>query len=192
MKTDTSTATSNATPTSTSTHTPTDSAPPPAVDGQLARTTILGASVWEQELYDHIVNHIETERSAIQHYSAAAERSSSRAFSYLTSLILEDERRHHRMMAELAESIRKFAELGGELEPIPPLDHPKNAEELLAATERMLKAEKADRKDLARLSKDLKLVSKTTLWQLAVVMRQYDTEKHIKILEFARDWLRSA
>lgn len=148
------------------------------------------ASLWEQQLYRHFVEHVSSEQRVIQRYRDAAEHASSPAFAYLAMLILEDEQRHHKLMQELAESIRKFAELGGDEEPVPPLYRPKDREALVELTEELLTIEKADKKELAALRKELKDVATTTLWGLMVDLMERDTDKHIHILEFARSWLR--
>jgi len=57
----------------------------------------------------------------------------------------------------------------------------------MAATERMIKAEHDDAREIEQLSKKLKGVRETTLWGLVLELMQDDTEKHIKIVRFIRD-----
>ena len=60
-------------------------------------TRLIGASVWEQDVFDHISGHVATEGAILDEYQRLAEdEASSPAFRYLARLILEDERRHHR------------------------------------------------------------------------------------------------
>jgi hypothetical protein len=155
-------------------------------------TDIAGASVWEQNLYDHFVRHVESEHSVIERYREAADKSSSAAFAYLVGLILEDELRHHRLMYELAESIRRTAEMGTDGEPIPLLDKPAERDVLLALTEELLAVERGDQRDLRRLTKELEDVDETSLWPLVIRLMRRDTDKHIEILKFAREWLESS
>jgi hypothetical protein len=150
---------------------------------------LIGASVWEQDLYDYLCDHVATEGAMLEEYQRLAQdQSASPAFRYVANLILADERRHHQIFNDLAESIRQSAELRSEDEPIPPL-HGLEADRnrIEAVTARLLAAERADAKELKRLAKQLKDVRDTTLWGLLVELMQDDTAKHIKILSFIRD-----
>jgi len=150
---------------------------------------ITGASVWEQELYDHACDHVAAEGAILEEYQRLAEdQSGSPAFRYLANLILADERRHHQVFNDLAESIRQMGELRLEDEPIPGLHGLRSDRERInAATERLLAAERADAAQLKQFAKRLKEVRETTLWGLLVELMQDDTAKHIKILSFIRD-----
>lgn len=152
-------------------------------------TGIAGASVWEQELYDYVSGHVATEGAILEEYQQLAEDpSGSPAFRYLARLILADERRHHQLFNDLAESIRQMAEVRLEDEPIPSLHGLRSdRERILATTERLLESERADAKELKKLTKELKDFRETTLWGLLVGLMRDDTAKHIKILEFIRD-----
>jgi hypothetical protein len=152
-------------------------------------TRLTGASVWEQEIYDYVSAHVATEGAMLNQYQRLAEdQSRSPAFRYLANLILADERRHHQIFNDLAESVRQMAELRLEDEPIPSL-HGLRADRvrIMAVTERLLAAEQADAKELKRFAKKLKEVRDTTLWVLLVELMEADTAKHIKILSFVRD-----
>jgi rubrerythrin len=154
---------------------------------------IRGASAWEQQLYDHIVKHVEDELAVIRSYEQLAERTDSPAFAYLARLILDDERRHHQLLRDLAETIKTSAELSGEPTPIPNLGMwGADREQILAETERYLELEKKDNKELDRLVKELRDVRDTTLWELVVRLIQQDNEKHQRILKFIRDRARDA
>ena len=149
---------------------------------------IVGASVWEQELYDHVTAHGANEGEVLQSYQELAETTDSPAFAYLARIILDDERRHHQLLHDLAETIRATAELSGEPTPIPDLGLFKaDRQRILAETERFLALEEDDNKELKRLAKDLKDVRHTTIWELLLRLMQQDNEKHRRILEFIRD-----
>ena len=137
---------------------------------------ITGASVWEQDIYDYACDHVATEGALLEDYQQLAEdQSGSPAFRYLANLILADERRHHQLFNDLAESIRQMAEMRLEDEPIPSLHGLRaDRERISSATERLLK----------QFAKMLKDVRDTTLWGLLVELMQDDTSKHIKILSF--------
>ena len=152
-------------------------------------THLAGASVWEEQLYDHLTNHVVKEGALLDEYLRLAEdESTSKAFRFAAGLILDDERRHHRQFSDLAEAIRQLSELRVEDEPIPPLDGLRHdRERILESTRRLLDAEREDAAQLKALAKDLKDVHDTTLWGLLVDLMQADTDKHIKILSFIRD-----
>lgn len=154
----------------------------------MGSTSIPGASVWEQQMYDHLVEHVEDEVDVIRSYERLAEQTHSPAFAYLARLILDDERRHHQLLRDLAETIKSSAELGGEPTPIPDLGMwGADRDQIVAETKRYLELEKEDNKELKRLAKELRLVKDTTMWELVIRLIQSDNEKHQTILEFIRD-----
>jgi hypothetical protein len=154
---------------------------------------IIGASVWEQELFDHFESHVDSERELIAEYRELAESTSVPGFRYLAELILADEQRHHELFTDLAETIRAEVEFRPDI-PVPPISLNRLAEDerkrILALTDRFLALERDDARDLARLAKELDSVRDTTLWHLLVRLMQADTEKHIQILRFIRDRVR--
>jgi hypothetical protein len=147
---------------------------------------LMGASVWEEELYEHLVGHEKAERGMLEEYEQAAAEAGSPAFTYLVSLIVEDEIRHHRIFRQLASSLRADVELRPEQPEVPRLDRWGEQDSVLALTELLLAGEREDRKRLKRLSRDLRDVEDTTLWSLLVTLMEMDTDKHIEILEFVR------
>ncbi|HLN17003.1 MAG TPA: hypothetical protein VK277_09670 [Acidimicrobiales bacterium] len=154
----------------------------------MVTTTIPGASVWEQELYDNLSHHVGAERDILEQYRELAEEASSPAFRYLAKLILDDEERHHRLFADLAATVKSFAELRSTGQPIPYLDEPgTDRDRLREETEHFLEVERKDLGELRKLSKQLRSVQDTTLWGLIVELMQMDTNKHIRILEFIRE-----
>lgn len=151
-------------------------------------TNLMGASVWEQELYDHLISHVERERETLQAYAELADRTSSPGFAFLAKLILEDERRHHQLLADLAESLRTTAELSNEARPIPVLGISReDRAEILEQTERFLAIEEDDDRDLRRLARKMRDLRNTTMWVLVLRLIQDDNEKHRRILRFIRD-----
>ena len=161
----------------------------------MAQTTyIAGASVWEQELYDYVCNHGAREGAMLAEYQRIADdESTSPAFRYLATMILEDERRHHALFDDLANTIRQTAEFRDEELSIPSLAGlRRDRERIIDITERLLKSERDDSRTLDVLRKQLKDVRDTTLWDLIVEVMQHDTDKHIKILRFIRDHARDA
>jgi hypothetical protein len=154
---------------------------------------LVGASVWEEKLYEHLTSHEDNESELLAEYERAATASGSSAFQYLASLIKEDETRHHRMFSDLASAVRTDAEMRPEDPAIPRLDWwGEDAQRVVDLSERLLEREHEDAKDLHRLGGELKSVRDTTLWGLLVKLMEMDTAKHIEILEFVRRHARSA
>lgn len=154
---------------------------------------LVGASVWEEKLYEHLSSHEDNERDLLAEYQQAASASGSPAFQYLASLIVEDEIRHHKIFRDLASALRTDAELRPEDPAIPRLDRwGEDARRVAELSERLLEREHSDAKELRRLAGELKDVRDTTLWGLLVKLMEMDTQKHIEILEFARNHARRA
>jgi hypothetical protein len=154
----------------------------------MSTISIPGASVWEQQLYGHLVEHVADEGEILQEYARLAEDTDSPAFAFLARLILEDEQRHHALLSDLAESVRASATLSTEPNPIPDLGMFRlDRDEILAQTERFLAAEEEDNRKLERIAKELHDVRDTSLWQLVIRVVQQDNEKHRYILKFIRD-----
>jgi hypothetical protein len=153
---------------------------------------LVGASVWEAQLYDHLTSHEENERQMLVKYQEAAAASKSAAFAYLASLIVDDEMRHHQTFRDLASALRSDAELRPEQPVIPRLDFGKSdPEQILELTEQLLERERADAKEFHRFGREMKDVKDTTLWWLLVKLMEMDTAKHIEILEFIRHHARN-
>ena len=148
---------------------------------------LVGASVWEQTLYDHLTSHENDERELLVEYQQAAAESQSAAFRYLASLIIEDEGRHHRMFRDMAESLRLDAEMRPGEPPIPRLGgwgpDPRKVAEL---SDRLVAHEEMDLEVLRRINKELDDIKDTTLWALLVRLMELDTLKHKEILNFVR------
>lgn len=158
----------------------------------MVSTSISGASIWEQQIYDHIVKHVESEMDVIRSYERLAEQTDTPAFAYLARMILEDERRHHQLLNDLAETIKVSAQLSGKPTPIPDLEMwGADREQILAETKRYLELEKEDNKELARLAKELRDVKDTTIWEFVIRLIQRDNDKHQSILKFIRDRARA-
>lgn len=148
---------------------------------------LVGASVWEQSLYDHLVSHEQTERELLVEYQQAAADSQSPAFRYLASLIVEDEVRHHRLMKELAESLKLDAELAAGDPAVPRLGGwGPDPRKLAEIGDRLVQHEEYDLALLRRLRKEMETVKDTTLWSLLVRLMELDTSKHVEILNFVR------
>ena len=139
------------------------------------------------DLWTHLTNHVEAERGLLEEYSAVAEQSSSKAFSYLVNLLIEDEIRHHQLFTALAASLRPGGRSAERrpAHPVPGL-RPGRPRPVLEATKKLLASEERDALELKRLQRELRDVKNTTLWSVLVDLMYRDTEKHIAILRFVR------
>ncbi|HEV7679818.1 MAG TPA: hypothetical protein VGQ42_14745 [Candidatus Dormibacteraeota bacterium] len=141
-------------------------------------------SVWEENLFSHFVEHTDQETAVLAVYEDLAESSPNEFVRYLAALLLEDERRHHRIFTQLANTMVSQANLISRPDDVPSLTPAKDGGELRALTERLIALEEDDKTQLARLRKELKPVRDTTIWDLLVQLAERDTEKHLLVLRF--------
>jgi rubrerythrin len=145
----------------------------------------MGASVSERKLVEMLTRHGEEESALLERYQRFAEEVASPAVRYLVNLIVEEESKHHRLLAEMANAVAwgwsgKSSETAIPevfLKEDPPSSLRRETDELLAAEER-------DRSELRRLAGNLEPYEDTTLWGLVVELMLLDTEKHTVILRF--------
>jgi hypothetical protein len=117
---------------------------------------LVGASMWERDLYEHLSTHADTERVLLEEYTAAAKKTESKALEYLVNLLIEDEIRHHRYFEQLAESLKASAELRSDDLPVPMVDfHQVDASAVFEVSDRLLKKEREDAQELKRLQREL-------------------------------------
>jgi len=146
---------------------------------------LVGASVWARDLYSHLTEHARNEREVLEQYVAAADATDSKAFSFVVKLLIEDERRHHILFQEFADSLKHDAEFLPGDPAIPRLDLDLvDGEVVRDLTEQLIAREKADLRELKKLKKDLRDFKDTTLWSLLIDLMLRDTEKHIALLSF--------
>jgi len=143
-----------------------------------------GASADERDLVEWITSHGRQEGALVERYERLAHESTSSATRYLVRLIIEDERRHHQTLAEIAEAIAwgTLTNPGPAVPRSGPGDVDGDAE-FSAQTRALLESEKRDRAELRRLRRRLRSYT-GTLWPLLVDLMLLDTEKHTRILEF--------
>ena len=143
---------------------------------------------------NYLKSHVETERELLDEYERLVEGSSDEFTRYLAKLILDDERRHHKLFRELSNTVESSIHWEA-IEPrLPKLrTSPANRDEMLEATRRLLDAETEDRRELKQLKKHLRRTpGDRQLWALLVETAELDTQKHIRILKFIEHVLKSA
>ena len=148
------------------------------------------ASQWDYKIVDHLARHGDQEDDLMANYERLAAKSPSEAVRYLSRLVLDDERRHHRILVEMANAVG-WGWPGASPEPaVPELSFQRRRDpEFAEAVRALLEAERRDRHDLKKLRRELRPVADTTLWALLVDLLLLDTEKHIRVLEFISDHL---
>src|SRR5579862_5641143 len=82
----------------------------PVDQGVINLNKLVGASVWEERLYEHLTTHELKEREVLVEYQDAAAATKSAAFAYLADLIVDDEIRHHQIFRDLAAALKTDAE----------------------------------------------------------------------------------
>lgn len=147
-----------------------------------------GASVGERELVNALAQHGKDEGRLLATYARFASSAPSPTARYLVSLILDDERRHHRLLGEIANAIGWSWE-GGRPAALPNmgLGRREPHEALISETRALLREEERDKKELRKLRRKLEPYADTTVWALLVDLMIHDTEKHARILRFILD-----
>jgi hypothetical protein len=152
---------------------------------------LVGATIPQQEFYNALLAHEREESEVISAYEALAKDASSDAVRYLISMVLDDERRHHRVLSELMNAVRADAIFDRQGTRVPLLDVRRRDVSLLEETDRFLKIERRDRSELKRLARRARQVG-GQLDAFMIGLLQSDTERHIRILRFIRQSIRTS
>ncbi len=156
------------------------------------KNRLIGASVWQQEFYDALVAHENDEKEIIEAYEAFAESAPSEAVRYLINLILDDEKRHHRVFAELANTVRAEATFEDTGDRVPYPDVHRDDPALLEQTRRFLAIERRDRDELKVLARKVHTDPGSDLDAFVVDLLRTDTDRHIRILRFIEQLVRNS
>jgi len=142
-----------------------------------------GASKDTRDLVEMLARHGEEEGAILSRYQRFAEDASAPETRYLVKLIIDDERRHHGLLVEMANAIA-WGLIDQSTDPVlPDMTHKDAGNPALAEeTQRLIQAEEHDHVELKRLRKHLRRFKNTSLWELIVDLMLLDTEKHIRIL----------
>jgi rubrerythrin len=134
--------------------------------------------------------HVREEQQFLDSYRELVDAIDDPATRLLIELIIEDEERHHGLMARLAEEVRNAP--GGDAVTAAPRFSSDDVARLLEPTERFLEAERDDRRRLRALAKALEPLGGQNVWPLIVELMEIDTRKHVRILEYVRWRLRQS
>jgi len=152
-------------------------------DGAREGLRSTGAGQDAHELVEMLARHGEEEGAILSRYQRFAEDASAPETRYLIKLIVDDERRHHGLLVEMANAIA-WGLIDESADPVlPDMTHKDASNRALAEeTQRLILAEEYDHVELKRLRKRLRTFKNTSLWELIVDLMLLDTEKHIRIL----------
>lgn len=150
--------------------------------------------VWARSIIGHVEHHMDTERDVLTQYGELANDTSDERLRYLIHLILDDEVRHHRLLAEMANWLRAATEHrpldGPQVPSFTPSGEGEQTEALRARTAELLGLEHEDLEELRDLRRQVTQVEDTSWWSVLVDSMEFDTRKHIKLLEFIQDELK--
>jgi ATP-dependent DNA ligase len=152
-------------------------------DNAVTGIRMSGASTSIRDLVSELEQHGSQEGELLAVYEDLAENSTDQGARYLISLILEDERRHHRLLVEMANALA-WGDPSASPDPATPAISSRVDGELLALTTKLRRAEEADYRKLRRMKRRLRPFAKTTMWSLIVDLMVLDTKKHATILRF--------
>lgn len=141
----------------------------------------------DARILETLRTHDARERAILESYRRLIDESSDEGIRYLGRLIIEDEERHHELIAEMANRIDSWTR-GMSVEPATPPLEPRVDPELLEATRRLIALERQDAKELRLLQRELRYAPATSLLPLLVKLMLHDTAHHIEILRFIRTY----
>lgn len=143
---------------------------------------------WARSIVEHVEHHMDTERDVLSRYGELANDTPDERLRYLIHLILDDEVRHHRVFAEMANWLRAETEhrpLSGPRVPsFGARTEGEGLQELQERTAELLAFEHEDLDELRDLRREVTRVQDTAWWAALVDSMEHDTRKHIQLLEF--------
>lgn len=140
----------------------------------------------ERELIALLSEHGPREGAALSSYQRLIDDVEDEGIRYLMSMILDDERRHHRIIDEMLNTIQSFV-WEVDVTPSTPSVRRGSMPEVHARTLELLALEREDAKELRALRRALRSGRAYPVHGLLVEMMEQDTAKHIAILEFIAD-----
>ncbi len=149
------------------------------VEGSTANRQVGGT--FNREMIEHLQHHIDDEQDMLVAYGTLLRQSENAPVCYLLDLLLEDERRHHRILVEMINQFRS-SEDAVDQQPHVPWMTPKPDPAIAAATRRLRRSERADLRRLRSLRRRLKFLRRHSLNGVLVDSLILDTRKHLGYL----------
>ena len=138
----------------------------------------------------YLGQHVESEEHALHAYEELLENRPNDIASYLMRMILRDEAHHHQMFADMRETLENRIHWRRSESEVPSLRIAGDVNALLAATDSLLRSERADLRELRRLRRTWRRsADERRMWGLLVETAWLDTKKHIRILRYLRGLL---
>jgi rubrerythrin len=147
---------------------------------------------WEERVTALLGDHAGHEAQIVADYRRFSQEVSDPAVRYLIDLVVDDEDRHHRLLAELVEAVVAATDRRSAASALPTLGLGPQPPELRERTRHFLSAEDDDAHQLRALRKAMRDVRDTTIWALLVELMELDTQKHRRILSFIERHSREA
>jgi hypothetical protein len=157
--------------------------PEATFDAAIDALQTTGASVGMRKLVEIIVRHGREEGALLARYEEISTQATDESVRYLVNLILEDEHRHHQLLAELSIAMAWGLATKPPTSAVPRLPMAMNRD-LWEQTKLLRKSEQADYRALRRIRMRLRPFADTTLWVLVVDLMLLDTKKHATMLRF--------
>lgn len=139
------------------------------------------AGSFNAEMIQHLQRHVDDEQEMLVAYGTLLRQSENAPVRYLLDLLLEDERRHHRILIEMLNQFRS-SEDAVEPEKHVPWMTPRSDPEIAAATRKLRRSERADLRELRSLRRRLKFLRRGSLNGVLVDAFILDTRKHLGYL----------
>jgi hypothetical protein len=140
----------------------------------------------ERALLDALESHASAEAETLQAYQDLAERTPDEHVRYLARLILDDERRHHTILAEMVNRVRADTEWRDSVEPATPYLGQMHDGAMRETFTRLIGSERDDLHRVRTLKRRLRRRRATSLLWLMADMLECDTRKHLRVLKFLR------
>lgn len=139
----------------------------------------------EAKLAAKLAEHGPREGAALAEYQQLVEECDDPGIRYLAELILADERRHHQQITEMLHQVQSYL-WETDVEPQVPHLHKVRDPRLHEATERLIRLEREDAKELRSLLHDVKSQPDSSMLPLLVELMLHDTQKHIAMLQLIK------
>ncbi len=148
-------------------------------------------SVLDGRLHAELLEHAFKEDELLHSYQRVAQQSGSPYVRYLVDLIVADEKRHHDLFADWALQLADHATFRSAEGSMPEVQEvPGDHETLLAATERLMAAEREDLRKTRQFRKETRDMRNTTVWPIVLDIMARNAKSHIRVLKFIRKHLR--
>lgn len=138
----------------------------------------------DEALLRHLTEHLDSEQELIESYERLWMDAPEQP-RYLIGLILEDELRHHELLRDMANSLKRDIGWTGIESAVPSwVPGGPQKERLLEETTRYLELERRDVSALKDLAKRSRQGRDPGVFSLLIELMRLDTKKHIAILTF--------